>query len=832
MISPRALFLLILLTLPMIAVGCPPTTTPPKKSPIEVNIWTTSFGIPHVKGKDWASMGYGLGYAYARDNLCILAREIVSARGEEAKYFGDSGSNVSRSLLFALTSRESELRRLFVEQPKNIQDAVHGYAAGYNRWLAKAEAEGLVPEKCAGEPWVRPIEALDLSAVFAKGQTRGSLDPLRNAVVNAAPPEGTVAAEEAETGMDPVAAAQGLIELDGIEAILNVNRNFEGGSNAYGLGRDATTNGRGMLLGNPHEPWSGIQRFYQAHLMVDGELDVMGVTQIALPAVVIGFNKDVAWSHTISTAKRFTFYELHLDPDDPLAYFYTNEAGETERRTIEPVTVEIEVQGESEPRRHTFWRSHYGWMIDLRVLSGIAPAWGDDIRAFAGPESAAYTLRDVNEPNNRGIEQWLQMDMADGVHDLRDKLETTIGLPFVNTIAADRDGYALYGDIGAVPNVDETKLNACLGSIVTRFIVDAGFPALDGSRADCEWGVDPATPQDGILGPDDLPSLITTDYVTNSNDSYWLSNPDQRLEGFSPLLRRDLFNEQGPRILRTRIGILQVQERLAGLDGFAGNRFDLPILQAIFYGNRNYSAELALEDVVADCLGGPIPANAWPTSGGGTVDVQQACEILEGWDRTDNVDSVGAHIWRRFFRRLGREVEKYAVPFDVNDPVNTPAVLTIDTRVREALGDAVAELAANGLALDAPLGEIQYVTTDGEPLAADGSNRIPMHGGEGQNGVFNVASTRFGSAGFTPITGGPTYMQTVTWDDEGQVVAEALLGFSQSDDPENPHYVDQTLRYSTKDFIRLPFTQAEILADLQSKDVLTDRISLELPPAE
>jgi len=32
------------------------------------------------------------------------------------------------------------------------------------------------------------------------------------------------------------------------------------------------------------------------------------------PFVNIGFNKDVAWSHTVSTAKRFTLYQLQLVP--------------------------------------------------------------------------------------------------------------------------------------------------------------------------------------------------------------------------------------------------------------------------------------------------------------------------------------------------------------------------------------------------------------------------------------------------------------------------------------------------------------------------------------
>ena len=33
-----------------------------------------------------------------------------------------------------------------------------------------------------------------------------------------------------------------------------------------------------------------------------------------------------------------------------------------------------------------------------------------------------------------------------------------------------------------------------------------------------------------------MPHLLRSDYVTNSNDSYWLSNPTQPLEGFARII--------------------------------------------------------------------------------------------------------------------------------------------------------------------------------------------------------------------------------------------------------------------------------------------------------
>jgi acyl-homoserine-lactone acylase len=67
----------------------------------------------------------------------------------------------------------------------------------------------------------------------------------------------------------------------------------------------------------------------------------------------------------------------------------------------------------------------------------------------------------------------------------------------------------------------------------------------------------------------------------------------------------------------------------------------------------------------------------------------------------------------------------------VDDPVHTPNTLrTSDPRVALALGDAIADLDGAGIPYDAPLGDWQYVTRDGE--------RIPIHGGPGSVGVFNA----------------------------------------------------------------------------------------------
>src|SRR4051812_25942020 len=64
--------------------------------PYDVEVRTTEYGVPHILGEDFGSVGYGMGWAHARDHLCTLADQIVKVRSERSKYFGpgDGGANL------------------------------------------------------------------------------------------------------------------------------------------------------------------------------------------------------------------------------------------------------------------------------------------------------------------------------------------------------------------------------------------------------------------------------------------------------------------------------------------------------------------------------------------------------------------------------------------------------------------------------------------------------------------------------------------------------------------------------------------------------------------
>ena len=101
----------------------------------------------------------------------------------------------------------------------------------------------------------------------------------------------------------------------------------------------------------------------------------------------------------------------------------------------------------------------------------------------------------------------------------------------------------------------------------------------------------------GLLGPSKQAYLFRTDYVTNSNDSYWLSNPNEPLVGI-PLVQGDRVGNE--RTLRTRSGLAMIQRRIDGSDGL-GKRLRLDSLTQRMLSNENYAGQL-LRTTWSNCV--------------------------------------------------------------------------------------------------------------------------------------------------------------------------------------------------------------------------------------
>lgn len=717
-------------------------------------ITRTTYGIPHIEARDWRGVGYGVAYAYAEDNLCMLAEEFATVAGERSLHFGPGGKavlgfeevdNLSSDVFFRSVIDLPMLQESAKTLSPRVQDLMAGYVAGYNRFLRDAGADG-IPAACRGKAWVRPITGDDMLRLNEKQMLLASSLNLAAAIAAAAPPGSPAPAPKVAITMpDP--------------------GNLGIGSNGWAFGGDVTADGRGMVIGNPHFPWKGPSRFWQMHIKGPGGYEAMGVGLAGTPMVTLGFNKDVAWTHTVTEARHFTLYQLSLDPADPKRYMVD---GQSEAMT--PKTVTVPMPAGQSPVTRTLYTTRFGPVF-------VVPS-----RGITWSAQSAFALKDANRGNQRGIEAWLRIGEAKNVGEVRAAVSETLGIPWVNTIAADRHGDALHADVTAVPNVSAEKAKACATPIAPLFAELAIL--LDGSKAACDWDVAPGTPAPGLMPASDQAATVVKSWLTNSNDSYWISNPAIPHRQLSPILGK----YATARTLRTRSNFI---ETAAMLDS---GKIDHARAQALAFGNKTLAASLALPELLALCRGAEGAA-------------ARGCAALGQWDGRFEASSRGARLFRAFWPRAAQLRGLWAVPFDPAHPVTTPRDLVTEgdtgAKLLAALAETVEELEQQGIALDAPWGEQQVVMA--------GSEAIPIHGGPGTLGVLNMQESDRAPDGKLVPRHGTSYIQIVGFDAKGPV-ADAILSYSQSTDPASPHAYDQTRAYAAKRWHRLPFSTKAIRA--------------------
>lgn len=722
----------------------------------------TSFGVPHILAKDERGLGYGIGYAYAQDNLCLLASEVLTVNGERSRYFGGDGKtveqrdNLSSDLFFTWLNEPAAVDDFLQAQPVAVRDLLDGYASGYNRALGERRAEGL-PAECGAGDWVRPISSRDLVKLTRRLLAEGGVGQFVEAVVAATPPK--LAAQRPVVDYSVALARQAQFAA-------------ERGSNAVAVGSERSANGRGLLLANPHFPWVGGMRFYQMQLTIPGQLDVMGAALPGLPVVNIGFNRHLAWTHTVDTSKHFTLYRLQLDPKDATRYLVDGQSLPLERKQLK-----VMVKGKdgtlSEVER-TIHLSKFGPVVQ----------WPGRLD---WDNQAAYSLRDANLDNTRVLQQWYRINRADSLETLKASVGRLQGIPWVNTLAVDAAGQALYLNQSVVPYVDQALLAQCSNPAASGPLV-----VLDGSRSACQWKVDAQAAQPGIFPASLLPSLERRDYVQHANDSAWMANPAQPLTGFSPLVSR----ADQPLGMRSRFALQRLQGR---------GKLGVAELRRMVFDDEVYQASLLLPDLLQWCKG--VEA-----------DLESVCASLRDWNGKADLDSgVGLLHFMNIADALAEHPQSWRVPFDPADPQHTPRGLAVEQAavgklLREAALASLAQVGEAGITADQRWGQIQQ--------AADGT---PVPGGPQGLGVYNAMVSVPVGPGKRLVVSGSSYLQVVSFTEQGPK-AQGLLAFSQSSEQASAHAADQTRAFAAKQLAPIPFTEAQIKADPQYRQyVISER---------
>ena len=774
------------------------------QSQYQAEVIRTEYGVAHITADSYGGLGYGEAYAAAEDHVCNMALALAQSRGESALALGmgATSANAARDIVVKALNIPNRASTALAQQNPDIREWLQGYAAGYNDFLAANS--GGVGSWCDTADWVRAATAEEFMAQYL--MLLQTLPRVAQAIAAAAlpPPQTQAQAHHSESDTSLAATLSGL-ELRGM------------GSNAWALGKQRTENQRGALLANPHYPWYGIQRFWEKHLTIPGEYEAYGVGLIGLPGVTIGFNEAVGWTHTVSNSKRTVIYQLQLNPENPTQYRW-NDGWRDLRSTT--VTIDVASADGIEAISHTVWSSHHG---PLMALPGMSRS-----------PLTVFAIRDANSENTSALIQWQSMAKAKDMDAFIEAHRQHNAMPWVNTIAASADGRAVYIDNSTVGALSDTAITAWQKQLAAvpqlqQLYLTRGLVILDGSNDSTEW-LETQAPIANTVPFEQRPLIESEQYVFNANDSYWLSDPDNPATGYSPLYGPTA----SPRSLRTRMNIELLRPdsafNYAGEDG----RFNIDEIQAALFGNDSLSAKLLLPELLKACKEAPKRLVNEQT-----VDITASCNVLTAWDGKFDIESRGAVLFREWITRypatdtaLGNVL--FAQPFDPANPVATPNGLAQSETALDNLAAAQLLLTNNNIALDVPLGELQT----GHRM----SEKWPLHGGNRHEGIANLqmssgpktntteipvftGSNRFiedsnslSETGYN-VVHGSSFIMALNFTEDGPE-AQAILSYSQSGDPESPHFSDQTQLYTDERWRSIHFKTADIEQHTISKRIL------------
>ena len=311
-------------------------------------------GVPHIFASSVEDATRALGFVVARDRLFQMELATRAAAGRLTELAGARALQVDREQRALGLPWAAERKQATIDTTSAGWRLMQAYAEGVNAWIAgmRVEDVGLEYHLLGVRPsrW-EPVQSIHLLNRMAWTLAHGDLE-LRMHQVEALVGRDAAAAlfprnSPIQEPIVPNGRREPRVDLatlppprmpDGREAnvisaldslrrrarVINRGLDEPGdalGSNNWAVAPSRARNGYPLLAGDPHLELTLPSIWYEAHLVVPGEIDIYGVTIPGSPGIVIGFNRDVAWSFTnVESDVLDYFVEVVDDPRHPARY--------------------------------------------------------------------------------------------------------------------------------------------------------------------------------------------------------------------------------------------------------------------------------------------------------------------------------------------------------------------------------------------------------------------------------------------------------------------------------------------------------------------------------
>jgi acyl-homoserine-lactone acylase len=359
--------------------------------PSKVTIVRDSFGVPHIFAPTDAEVAYGLAWAHAEDDFRSIQEAIWPAKGLMGKAMGKKGAagDYAFRLLRCMQITEQRWHEL---SPAFIK-LIEGYVQGVNDY-AKAHPREVVAKGTFPVTTKEYIATTVLALSVFNGGERALVSIFNNRVPDPPVPDG------------------------------------KKGSNAFSIHGNKSTSGEAMLVVNAHQPNTGPQAFYEAHVCSEEGWNAIGGLLAGGPTIFHGVNEHLGWAHTVNYVDRLDVYKLTMHPNDPLLYEVD---GEWKKLEVEKVKLKIKGVPIT-VKRKAYW-SMYG--------------------ATMKNKQGAYSMRMGANMEIAALEQWYRMNKAKNFTEFYHALKQQ-SLSMFNIMYADRYDTIFYINNALIPYRDTT----------------------------------------------------------------------------------------------------------------------------------------------------------------------------------------------------------------------------------------------------------------------------------------------------------------------------------------------------------------------------------------
>ncbi|MCS7314270.1 MAG: penicillin acylase family protein [Bryobacteraceae bacterium] len=380
-----------------------PRTTGQIEAPVSApaTIARDELGVPHITAASIEDALFLQGYVTAQDRLWQMDVLRRLAGGTLAEIFGPAALEAD------LSARRLRLHKIARQQhadlPEGDRRVLDAYVRGVNYYMSTHAARLPVEFRLLRyepRPWSGADSLLIGLHMFRALTSTWEIERQKLRLRQAGDPAKVDRLFPLRAGWEPAP-----------------------GSNAWALSGRWTASGKPLLAGDPHLEYTLPAIWHPVHLRAPG-LDVIGAALVGVPCVIIGHNRDIAWSMTNLQFDVQDLYEVRLDASTGL-YWYD---GRWEQARLETET--IPVRGAA-PVELKLWVTRHGPVVAREKDRSWALRWtAQDTATFAFP------FLDLNRAGN-----WQQFRAA---------LARFPG-PAQNFVYADRQGHIGYQAAGRLP---------------------------------------------------------------------------------------------------------------------------------------------------------------------------------------------------------------------------------------------------------------------------------------------------------------------------------------------------------------------------------------------